>query len=258
MATFLSRANVARALLHLSLGCGVWAAVLTGTLAGQEASPRELTREMQVLHALQNDARLRPLNLGFKVRDRVVILWGPVPTRELAERAVVVVKKLPEIGEVQNQLMVQYPEATVYPQLPLVPGPAPRKTDVPTPPGPERLTPPAVDLVWQPVNPPAPALPSVAFLPSLTSQPGLTGTVSRPRDKLTESPDAAAISGAVQSLIQGEERYRRVRYEVKQGQVFLGGVVNRWSDLRELSVAVTHIPGVDGVVLREVRAEPRK
>ena len=38
----------------------------------------------------------------------------------------------------------------------------------------------------------------------------------------------------------------------------VGVKVYRWADLRELSVAVTHIPGVEGVVLREVRAEPRK
>ena len=251
MATMLCQATLRSAVCVLVLA-------VAGRVNGQETSPRDLARELQVLHVLHNDAQLRPLNIGVKVRDRVAILWGPVPTRDLAERAVAVVKKLPEIGEVQNQLMVQYGEETVYPPMPLVPGSAPRKNDLPPRPPPESLAPPVVDLVWQPVNPEAPATPSVALLPSLTSQPGRTGTVSRPRDKLTEAPDAAAISGAVQSLIQGEERYRRVRYEVRQGQVFLGGVVNRWSDLRELSVAVTHIPGVDGVVLREVRSEPRK
>jgi osmotically-inducible protein OsmY len=265
MSTIFSPIRVAR-----MLSVCIAVATVAGRAEAQDASARDLSRELQVLHALHNDPKLAPLNLGVKVRDRVAILWGPVPTRELAERAIFVVKKLPEIGEVQNQMMVQYRDETVYPPMRLVPGPAPRggppKSDAKPQLQPEQLRPPMVDLVWQPVNPeaapkPSPPSPppSVAFLPSGTSQPGLTGTVSRPRDSmLTEAPDAAAISSAVQSLIQTEERFRRVRYEVKQGQVFLGGVVNRWADLRELAVAVTHIPGVEGVVLREVRAEPRK
>jgi osmotically-inducible protein OsmY len=256
MSTCLSRKTVTQVSLRCGVGILLLAAV--GRAGAQETSARDLARELQVLHALHRDPQLKPLNIGVKVHDRVAVLWGPVPTRALAERAVLVVKKLPEIGVVDNQLMVQFREETVYPPLPLVPKPTPRKSDPPPPP--ESLLPPMLDLVWQPVNPERPATPpkpSVALLPSLTSQPSVTGTVSRPREKLEEPPDAAAISGAVQSLIQSDQRYRRVRYEVKQGQVFLGGVVGRWSDLRELSVAVTHIPGVDSVVLREVRAEPR-
>ena len=82
--------------------------------------------------------------------------------------------------------------------------------------------------------------------------------MSRPKEIATEPADAAAVSGAVQALVQSEERYRRVRYEVKQGKVYLSGVVVRWGDLHELSLAVTRIPGVESVVLRDVRTEPRK
>src|ERR1700722_16009528 len=114
----------------LALRLGVWVLLLAGASAGelgaQEVSPRDLSRELQVLQALHNDMKLAPLNLGVKVQGRVAILWGPVPTRELAERAVLVVKKLPEIGEVQNQLMVQYRDETIYPPMRLGPAAPPR------------------------------------------------------------------------------------------------------------------------------------
>jgi osmotically-inducible protein OsmY len=274
-------ANVSRSRLILALavrtglpckrfvvGLLVLAGAAVGQLRAQGVTQEDLTHEILALQALHNDPRLAPLNLGVKVRDHVATLWGPVPTRELAERAINVVKKLPEIGTVHNQMMIQYREETVLPPMPLVPAlpPAhpPAKKEQRPPAPVEPLGPPAIELVWKPATEEMPVkstlpLQSVHLLPPIMSQSGLTGTVSRPKDYLsTEPADAAAVSNAVQSLIQSEERYRRVRYEVKESKVFLGGVVYRWADLRELSLAVTRIPGVNGVVLREVRAEPRK
>jgi osmotically-inducible protein OsmY len=253
---------------RFAVGLLLLATAAAGQAQAQGFSQEDLTNEILVLQALHNDPRLAPLNLVVKVHDHVATLWGPVPTRELAERAVAIVKKLPVIGTVHNQMMIQYRDETVMPPMPLVPAlppgrpPAKKETRPPAPV--EPLGPPMVELVWRPATQETPAksaapVQSVHLLPPITSQASLTGTVSRPKEfSPTEPADTAAVSNAVQSLILGEERYRRVRYEVKEGKVFLGGVVYRWSDLRELSMAVTHIPGVSGVVLREVRAEPRK
>src|SRR5207302_9161168 len=112
-------------------------------------------------------------------------------------------------------------------------------------------------VLWFPVRPEtaetqevlkssSPASPS----PPATPLPA-ADTVSRAKPpKPVEPADGPAIGNAVQGLILADERFRRVRYEVKQGKVYLSGVVARWGDLHELSLAVTRIPGVESVVLR--------
>jgi osmotically-inducible protein OsmY len=210
-----------------------------------DVTARDLDHEMLAWQALQSDPKLGPLNLCVKVRDRVATLWGPVPTRDLAERAVNTLRKLPEIASVRNQMMLQFAEDTVYPPMQLMP---PR-------PGPAPLTDSSEKLAWQPALPeaPGPGPKNVAMSPPVTAP------VSRAKDIVApaDPPDTAAVSSAVQSLIQSDERFARIRYEVKQGKVYLGGAVYRWSDLRELSLAVTNIPGVEAAVLREVRLEQK-
>src|SRR5262249_2971327 len=116
--------------------------------------------------------------------------------------------------------------------------------------------------LWFPVRAETPGMQNV-FKPNLplsssALQMPATGTVSRPKEnKPAEPADGPAIGNAVQHLILAEERFRGLRYEVKHGKVYLGGIVQRWSDLYELSQAVTHIPGVESVLLRDVRREPQ-
>src|SRR5205823_4800377 len=50
---------------------------------------------------------LGPLNLGVRVRDRVAVLWGPVPSTEMARRAVELLQGLPDLVEVRNELHVE-------------------------------------------------------------------------------------------------------------------------------------------------------
>jgi hypothetical protein len=228
----------------------------SGVASAEEIDPRDLVREVQARQALQKDPQLAPLNLGVRVRNRIATLTGPVPTRGLAQRAVDVLKKLPELSEVREQLLVQFEDGPVLPPAVALP-----KITQPTQSPAAAKDPPSTQppLAWKPVVAPPgpeqePLRPSVHLLPSLG--PGMAGTVSRA--KTADPPDAAAIGSAVQALVQGEDRFRRVRYEVKQSKVYLSGVVYRWSDLHELSLAVTHIPGVESVVLRDVRTEPRK
>lgn len=240
--------------LAAAVALAVAAGVACGVASGEEIDPRDLHREVLARQALQKDPQLAPLNLGVRVRNRVATLTGPVPTRALAQRAVDVLKRLPELSEVRDSLLVQFEDGPVLPPavaLPKVDPPAivkqTPKDDPPT------TQPP---LAWKPVLAAEPEglKPSVHLLPSLGQ--GTAGMVSRAKN--TDPPDAAAIGSAVHALVQSEDRFRRVRYEVKQSNVYLSGVVYRWSDLHELSQAVTHIPGVESVVLRDVRTEPRK
>lgn len=246
---------------------GIVVAAVVSHAAADEIDPVDLHREFQAMEALRKDPQLGALNLGVRVRGRVATLWGPIPTRDLADRAVATLKKLPELREVRDHTFVQFdelrPKAPVGlpPTQEVAPPPVTPKTEPATakaePAGPQVA-------IWRPVLPeveskPLPNRPSVALLPSLVG-PGSMDVVSRAKDKgpTLEPLDAAAIGSAVQSLVQSEARFRRVRYEVKQSKVYLSGVVIRWADLHELSLAVTRIPGVESVVLRDVRMEPRK
>lgn len=218
----------------LGLGLGLWACA--GRARGDEMDIRDLQHEVIAYKALQDDPLLAQLNLLVRVRKRVATVTGVVPSRELALRAVACLKKLPEIGEVRSTIRVagESMAATVAQAQ-----------------SPPKIEPPPV-VVWQPVP-----TPSVALSPPTNP----IGAVSRPKEaprQLPEPPDTAAITSAVKNLMVGEERFRRLRFEVRQNKVYLSGVVYQWADLHEVSRAITRIPGVEAVVLQDVHAEPRK
>jgi BON domain len=254
-------AAVLAALLALTTGIG--------RLEAQVFNPRDLQQEVLVRAALANDPGLQPLNLVVRVNDRVATLSGPVPTRELARRALETAKRVAEVRDVQDKMMVQFEERRLA--LPLVaqtPPSLPPAIGKPAIDPPSTTTvlhhaPPQTVGVWVPVIPQPPQqrpIVGVALLPYTTTQPGATGAVSLakelPATKPASPPDAGAIASAVQSLIQGQERFHRMRFEFKQGKVYLSGMVYRWSDLHELAQAITQLPGIEGVVLSDVKTEP--
>ncbi len=55
---------------------------------------------------LQQDEVLAPLNVGVRVRNRVAVLWGPVPSVELALRAEAKLRAMIEFVDVRNELIV--------------------------------------------------------------------------------------------------------------------------------------------------------
>jgi hypothetical protein len=64
------------------------------------------------------------------------------------------------------------------------------------------------------------------------------------------------VQAAVERLRSGQERFGRVRVEVRGDRVFLTGAVARLQDVYDLSQAITELPGVAGVTIREIRVDP--
>jgi BON domain len=234
---------------------------LAGRLPAAEFDNRDLLHESLAFQALQDDPALAKLHLLVKVRKRVATVTGTVPTRELADRAIACLQKLPDLGEVRDQMRVgngksiaPRPPASDMAKKPAVsPGtltkwPAAAKKE------------PSALAVWTPAPPDPNDKPkaSVALLPAITT----AGILASPKElspKLsTEPSDAAAIVSAVKSLLLNEERYRRMRFEVRQNKVYLTGVVEQWADLQQLSRAITRIPGVQAVLLQDVQADLKK
>lgn len=73
---------------------------------------------MQVRQSLLQDERLGELNLGVTVRDHVAVLWGPVPSAELARLALERVQRIQGIAAVVNEMYVDpsLPQTPVKPQ----------------------------------------------------------------------------------------------------------------------------------------------
>ncbi|MCI0638990.1 MAG: BON domain-containing protein [Gemmataceae bacterium] len=87
------------------------ALMITGAPA-RSADPeaaRRMHDTLQTIHArklLLADPQLGPLNLGVSVRNRVAMLWGPVPSLDLSRRAEQRLRGMFELVEVQNRLFV--------------------------------------------------------------------------------------------------------------------------------------------------------
>ena len=85
-------------------------AALAGSNGQIQAPPdRSFTDFLQTVQAcqrLQEDELLAPLNVGVKVRHRVAVLWGPIPTAALALRAEQRLRTMIELVDVRNDLIV--------------------------------------------------------------------------------------------------------------------------------------------------------
>ena len=82
--------------------------VLAGCAAPAAADPGflDLWHTVQAPKRLQDDPWLAPLNVGIRVRGRIAVLWGPVPSAEAARRAEMRLRSMIELIDVRNELIV--------------------------------------------------------------------------------------------------------------------------------------------------------
>lgn len=70
----------------------------------------DVNQTIQVRKLLQDDETLKPYNLGVRVENRVAILWGPVPSPEVARRAEQRIRRMIEIAKVRDETVVMVGE----------------------------------------------------------------------------------------------------------------------------------------------------
>ena len=105
----------------LGMIIGMLVIPLVASAAPPDYGFADLWRTVQAVKLLHEDAALAPLHLGVKVRNRVAVLWGPVPSRDLAVRAETRLRNMIELVDVRNELIVM-PDERVFtpsPQRPL-------------------------------------------------------------------------------------------------------------------------------------------
>src|SRR5262245_17610969 len=81
-------------------------AVLLLAAASPAEKPADLDARvtLRARRALAKDRLLKELNLGVRVHYGVATLWGPVPSAELAARAVRLVGKVEGVHQVRDEL----------------------------------------------------------------------------------------------------------------------------------------------------------
>ena len=64
----------------------------------------DVVQTIQARKLLYDDPRLRDLNLGVAVKNRIATLWGPAPSLELSQLAETRLRRLIELRDVRNEL----------------------------------------------------------------------------------------------------------------------------------------------------------
>jgi osmotically-inducible protein OsmY len=238
--------------------------------------------------ALRDADGLTFLNLGVRLRHGVAILWGSVPSSELAQRAVETVRRVPGVTAVKNELAVVPPDGfspEVLPSISLAPetdlgplatNPSPggalvarpgERGPVPGQPTASGQTP-AVSLLppiagnttppVKPRDPPVMLLSPVVPVPSSSPDPEDSSKSWRPVQPSPAIPLAQAVSlaQAVEQVRRADPRFSRLEAEVRDKVVLLRGTVTQGEDTMALAQALARVPGVERVVVEKVQVSP--
>jgi hypothetical protein len=244
----LARGSRQRSGLLLGRGTLLWLLCVTSWLWTPSLlradPPLDLLHLTKARVALSQDRELAAFNLGVEVKDRTVRLFGTLPTADLDRRAVEILKKLPELREVRSEVSID-PEhkPAVEPSspshfLPEVTHPAPPVPSASLTKGSAKREP--ATLAWQ-------------FAPGMAPrEEALRGAPPSPAQVLVFAADLS-LDKAILIICRGEKSFAGLRHELRGRVVYLSGTVAAWDDAMALARAVSALPGVERVVLSQVR-----
>lgn len=233
------------------VGCAIFGPSLHAQNTSARQDPHDIRIAVRARQALGQDTELGRLNIGVSVRQGAVTLWGRAPTVALAERAKDKVKHVPGVFSVRSDLRIEpfEPARDEMPTLPL----AIRVPSSTSPPTGREVRPPGV-LAGNPhaYEPKASPLGDAAWLapPVAAQEPSAVLMTPRPADASED------LKTAVTRIIQADARFARVRPEVREGVVTLRGTVGLVEHAMELARQVSRLPGVESVVVDQVRTAP--
>jgi len=227
----------ATALLTLCLGSGM--------VAADDAALRDCVLAARARQALVQDSALAPLNLGVSVRTGVATIWGQVPSAGLGRRAEDKIRKVAGIREVHSELRIgrgDDPTAEfMRSAIAASQRPAPESFLAPSPPAaPAYLT---RRWVEDTAPPPPGGGPGILLLAPIV------GSASAP----LASPRTDDLAEMVERMRQADPRFGRLSAQVQGGLVRLSGTVSRDGDAMDLAQVLSRIPGVERVVIGDVR-----
>lgn len=220
------------------LPVGSWQPALPDTSGTLDPDVRHTLLARQALAA---DPLLGRLNLGVRVHQRVAVLWGPVPSAALKQRAEEVLRQLPDFLEVRNELTIEE-NTEVRPQF--LPDVLPGSNALSERPAEERqrrdssARSPGLP-VMQPASGSEENIrlrPPALWLPAVES-------------RRTE----ATLPQLIAQLQQCQPQWRGLQITVQAGVVQLRGRVARLEDAYDFARALAQLPGVERVLLDDVQ-----
>jgi hypothetical protein len=217
---------------------------------------RDLLHTVVARRALFEDKELGPLNLGVKVHNRVATLWGVVPSRELARRAYEVLRKLPDLIKVRDEMQIEpsadrplflpdiSPERLRLPPLPLPPPPGPPGilANRPVPNVPKAISQ-ADSIAWQQTQ-------AGRKDPRIPDDREIDRVVSALTVPPAPTETAKPLPQALQDL-QRDKRFSHINIEVKGDTVYLRSNAGQSQGIFELARIISQLAGVQHVVIKE-------
>jgi osmotically-inducible protein OsmY len=206
------------------------------------AGGRDWQLTLRARQALLQDERLAGYNLGVSVRDRVAILWGPVPSLDLAHRAEERLRAVPGLAGVRSELQVE-PDGVTSPGQPTSRKAARKRVPISG-----ALTGTAAR---SSIGPEVVSLPPIE-IPAERTQPLAVAPLLAQSSSSTN--DDARLERLV-GQIQQRQQFRGIRPVVFRGLVYLYGPKGRSQDLFEMAQLVADLPGVKRVIVKEERPD---
>jgi len=216
--------------------------------------PPDVWQTYEARKALLGDSVLGPLNLGVKVRNRVAVLWGPVPSVEIASQAVSLLQKLPGLVAVKNELDID-PDLLLPLYLPetlpqsrrwlMKPGSSPPAAT---------LTNRSLDKTVAQEKPTAATFPPVTVPP--TTIPGMPDhreiEMVLPSLRIpTAEPETSKTPAEAIAELQKDNRFAHIQISITAGIVTLSADADQAPLLYEFARRISAIPGVARVVVQE-------
>jgi osmotically-inducible protein OsmY len=195
---------------------------------------RDLEIQVRARQQLLADEELAPFNLGVTVRNGVAVVWGPVPSPELKTKALKKIENVRGIYQVESEMYVSR-NAGLW----LNPSGISRLPDVP-----EQTSSAMPDLRTGQL----PVFPGQLASKKISEPPGPPKLVQLmpPVPVADESGDLAAV---IERLRKGDERYRLIQVDVKNGAIYLRGSAKP-ENVMAFARALSNVPGVEQVVVQ--------
>jgi hypothetical protein len=186
-------------------------------------------------HAIQSDPVLASLNVGVTVQDRVALLWGSIPSVEMARRSEALIRKVSGIAGIRNNLRI---ETTDPLTKELVKSLSPGKPQLPGGEKPGTTMTLTTAPAW---GPPANSPVVVSLRPPVSVDP--------------KAPSRAGeVNRAIDQLRASDARFRPIRTELDGNLVRVMPGDTPAENVYAFARMLARVPGVERVVVVTERA----
>ncbi len=199
-------------------------------------SVRDLEIQVRARQSLLADEDLAPFNLGVTVRNGVAIVWGPVSSPEMQSRALKTIENVRGIYRVKSQLYVSQTAGLL-----IDPGAGQFLPDVP------QQTSSAMPEWGTGKLPPLIGQLAVKKIGESSGTPKLAALM--PPVAVADDGFDGNLANTLEKIRKGDERYRTVQYEIKNGAIYLRGPAKP-ENVMAFAKAISNVPGVERVVVQ--------